>query len=191
MPTPEPGNGAARPETVRVRITGRGIDLEREIPVTWLPALMSLLFGTQEAVGQATPMPHTGMVTSAPGRPAGAIPDRPTGAVEYVREKQPQTSSDTILVLAGYIEFFEHRRPFSRDDLRRVMRAARLPEPANFPRDVGVAVSKGYIQPFGDGFQLTNSGLELLGQPGPLVAPRGRAAPRSRRGPRSSSEDEG
>jgi hypothetical protein len=110
--------------------------------------------------------------------------------VEYLREKRPQTSSDTILVLAGYLELHENRRPFGREDLRRLLRAARLPEPANFPRDVGVAVSKGYIQPFGEGFQLTNSGLDLVGHPGPLVAPRVRTTTRGRRGERVREDDE-
>lgn len=190
MPNSDAGNGAGQRETVRVRITGRGIDLEREVPITWLPALMSLLFGTQEPIGLPTSMPHTGSLTSQVGRPNVTGLERPTGVVEYIREKQPQTSSDTILVLAGFLELHENRRPFSRDDLRRLMRAARLPEPANFPRDVGVAVTKGYIQPLGDGFQLTNSGLQLVGQAGPLVAGRGRSASRARRGPRLHSEEE-
>jgi hypothetical protein len=114
--------------------------------------------------------------------------ERPVGPAEYIREKKPQTSSDTILVLAAYLELHERRRPFSRDDLRRLMRSARLPEPANFPRDLGVAVSKGYIQALDDGFQLTNTALELVGQPGPLVPSRGRT-PRRRRPSQARDEE--
>src|SRR5262249_23509612 len=127
----------------------------------------------------------TNTIHTAAGTIHGAAGDvspmeRPVGAAEYIREKRPQTSSDTILVLAGYLELHERRRPFGRDDLRRLMRVARLPEPANFPRDVGVAVSKGYIQPLEDGFQLTNTALDLIGQPGPLLPARGRAVSRRR-----------
>ena len=179
-----------RSETVRVRITGTGIELEREIPVTWLPALMSLLVSGPGAVEATTETRHTSPVTPAPVAAAVGGVERTTSVVEYLREKQPQTSADTILVLAAYLELYENRRPFSRDDLRRIMRAGRIPDPANFPRDVGVAVGKGYIQPFGEGFQLTNSGLDLVAHPGPLVAPRGRGGARPRRPSRSSTEDE-
>jgi hypothetical protein len=131
---------------------------------------------------------HTGAVTAmSPPLQVGAM-DRPVGVVEYLRDKRPQTSSDTILVLAGFLELHERRRPFSREDIRRMIRAARLPEPANLPRDVGVAVAKGYIQPLGDGFQLTNSGLDLIQQGGPLLAPRG---PRARRTGQGRAENDG
>lgn len=177
-------------ETVTVRITGRGIDLSREIDIGALPQIMSFLFSSRGPVSPPDGGRHTQIITSAsPATPVGGL-ERPTGIVEYLREKRPQTSSDTILVLAGYLELHENRRPFGREDLRRLLRAARLPEPANFPRDVGVAVSKGYIQSFGEGFQLTNSGLDLVGHPGPLVAPRVRTATRGRRGERAREDDE-
>lgn len=168
-------------ETVTIKITGRGIDLERRLPLSWLPRLTHLLFGGGQDVAAAVPAVHTSEVTRVSQGGSGGLLERPVGIVEYVREKRPQTASDTVLVLAGYLELSENRRPFGRDDLRRLMRAARISEPANFPRDVGVAVAKGYIQPLGDGFQLTNTGLELVGHPGPLIAPRRRVGLRSRR----------
>ena len=180
-----PESEESREELVRVTVTGRGVDLSREIGVSLLPRLIALLFGAAESVGATTNTIHTA-TAGIRGADADVLPsERPVGPVEYLREKRPQTSSDTILVLAAYLELNEHRRPFSRDDLRRLMRSARLPEPANFPRDVGVAISKGYIQPLEDGFQLTNSALDLIGQPGPLLPPRGRAG-RSRRTVRES-----
>jgi hypothetical protein len=168
-------------ETVTIKITGHGIDLERRLPLSWLPRLTQLLFGSGESVVAAATSIHTSDPTRVSQAVPGGFLERPVGIVEYIREKRPQTASDTILVLAGHLELSENRRPFSRDDLRRLMRAARIPEPANFPRDVGVAVAKGYIQPLGDGFQLTNTGLELVGHPGPLIAPRGRVGLRGRR----------
>jgi hypothetical protein len=179
-----------RPEVVRVRITGEGIELEREIPVSLLPRLLALVIGNHDLVAAATPSQHTETQTLLSGRSGVGNSERIASVVEYLREKQPQTSSDTILVLGGYLELFENRRPFGRDDLRRLMRQARLQDPANFPRDVGVAVTKGYIQPLGDGFQLTNTGLELLRPSGPLVPGRGRAGPRARRISRPRTEDE-
>jgi hypothetical protein len=182
-----PESDDSREETVRVTVAGRGIDLSREVGVSLLPRLIALLFGTSEAVAAATNTIHTDERATA-REPRDVSPEeRPVGPVEYLREKRPQTSSDTILVLAAYLELNEGRRPFSRDDLRRLMRSARLPEPANFPRDVGVAISKGYIQPLEDGFQLTNSALELIGRPGPLVPPRGRTG-RPRRSTRQRDE---
>jgi hypothetical protein len=171
-------------ETIVVKITGRGIDLERTLGIGALPRLMAFLFAGEVP----THSRHTGAVTAMSPRLHVGTMDRPIGVVEYLRDKRPQTSSDTILVLAGFLELYESRRPFSREDIRRMIRAARLPEPANLPRDVGVAVAKGYIQPLGDGFQLTNSGLDLIQQGGPLLAPR---APRARRAGQGRAENEG
>lgn len=182
-------NSTAEFETVRVTVSGRGIDLTRDVPIALLPRLIALLVGPAEPVAAATDTVHTGSPGLHVARADVSAPDRPLGVAEYIRDKRPQTSSDTILVLAAYLELHEHRRPFGRDDLRRLLRTARLPEPANFPRDIGVAVGKGYIQPLNDGFQLTNSGLDMVGRPGPLVPSRGRAA-RPRRSGRSS-EGEG
>ena len=178
-----------RAETVRVTVAGQGIDLIRDVSIELLPQLIGLLVGSSPAGANSTDTIHTDR--SAIHRPAGDVSpsERPVGVAEYVREKRPQTSSDTILVLAGYLELHERRRPFGRDDLRRLMRIARLPEPANFPRDVGVAVSKGYIQPLEDGFQLTNTALELIGQPGPVVPGRGRAV-RPRRAPGARADED-
>jgi hypothetical protein len=171
-------NGPAEDETVRVTVTGRGIDMTREVSISLLPRLIALLVGAEPTVDVTTNTIHTEDAGIHRDRRDVSEMERPVGAAEYIREKRPQTSSDTILVLAAYLELNEKRRPFGRDDLRRLMRIARLPEPANFPRDLGVAVSKGYIQPLDDGFQLTNSGLELVGEPGALVPSRGRAARR-------------
>jgi hypothetical protein len=163
--------------------------MARDVGIDLLPQLIGLLVGSPPSGANSTNTIHTDR--GAIHRTAADVSqlERPVGVAEYVREKRPQTSSDTILVLAGYLELHEGRRPFGRDDLRRLMRIARLPEPANFPRDVGVAVSKGYIQPLEDGFQLTNTALELIGQSGPVVPGRGRAA-RPRRAP-GAREDEG
>lgn len=177
-------------ETVTIRISGRGIDLTREIGIGLLPQLMSFLFTGRGAVVEPTGIRHTDDTTQRLVDDLVGRMERPTGVVEYLREKRPQTSSDTILVLAGYLELHENRRPFGREDLRRLLRAARLPEPANFPRDVGIAMTKGYIQPLGDGFQLTNSGLDLIGHAGPLITPRRRGAARGRHSGRTRGEEE-
>jgi hypothetical protein len=176
-------------ETIVVKITGKGIDLEREIGIDALPRLMAFLFAGGAFAEAPTPARHTrGPTSLSPQLHVGGT-DRPVGIVEYLRDKRPQTSAGTILVLAGFLELHENRRPFSREDIRRMIRAARLAEPANLPRDVGVAVSKGYIQPLGDGFQLTNSGLDLISQAGPLLAPRTSGASGKRAG-RSRGENE-
>jgi hypothetical protein len=185
-----PPAGSREAETVVVKISGTGIDLEREIAISALPRLMEFLFGSDAPPAGPTAALHTqpaGRV-SAPLHVAGM--ERAPGIVEYLRDKRPQTSSDTILVLAGFLELHEGRRPFGREDIRRLLGAARLAEPANLPRDVGVAVAKGYIQPLGDGFQLTNSGLDLIGQAGPLVAPRSRGR-LGRQGGRSRGDADG
>jgi hypothetical protein len=187
MPSPSD----ADVETVLVRITGKGIDLERRIGIDALPRLMAFLFDGGGPGGLPTSSRHTFGPTAPAPRLHADVADRPVGVVEYLREKRPQTSSDTILVLAGFLELHEHRRPFSREDLRRMLRVARLPEPANLPRDVGVAVAKGYIQPLGDGFQLTISGLDLVGQAGPLLAPRPRGSQARRTATRSHGDGDG
>jgi hypothetical protein len=181
-------NGQEERETIRVTITGAGIDFAREVTIDLLPRLIALLVGPVEPAAGDTDTIRTEQHVIRQGAPAVSPAERPVGVAEYIREKRPQTSPDTILVLAAYLELHENRRPFGRDDLRRLMRVARLPEPANFPRDLGVAVSKGYIQPFDEGYQLTNSGMELIGQPGPLVPSRGRAA-RPRRSTRLTNEE--
>src|SRR5687767_9868141 len=93
-------------EIIVVKITGKGIDLERTLGIGVLPRLMAFLF-TGEA---PTLSRHTGTVTAmSPPLHVGAM-DRPVGVVEYLRDKRPQTSSDTILVLAGFLELHENRR---------------------------------------------------------------------------------
>jgi hypothetical protein len=169
-------------ETIRVTIAGAGIDFSRNVDIGLLPRLIALLVGVE---GVPTNTIHTGLSGIRDSLADVSALERPVGAAEYVREKRPQTSSDTILILGAYLELHEHRRPFGRDDLRRLMRQARLPEPANFPRDVAVAVSKGYIQPLEDGFQLTNTALDLIRQPGALVPVRAKAQP-----PRRARRDE-
>lgn len=167
-------------ETVRVRITGRGIDMERDVAVALLPQLVSFLLGAPAGTAP-------GRAPESPASMAGGT-ERVTSIAEYLREKQPQTSADTLLVLSGYLELIDNKRPFTREDMRRLMRAARLAEPANFPRDFAVAVTKGYIQAVAGGFQLTNTGLEAVRQPGALAAPRGTGARRaSRKRPESDA----
>jgi hypothetical protein len=177
-------------ETIVVKITGKGIDLERKLGIEALPRLMAFLLTRSAAYEMPVSSRHTQEATSLSPQLHGGAMERPVGVVEYLRDKRPQTSSDAILVLAGFLELHENRRPFSREDIRRLIRAARLPEPANLPRDVGVAVAKGYIQPLGDGFQLTNSGLDLVGQIGPLLAPRTRGA-RGKRAGQGRGDNEG
>lgn len=185
-----PRSSDADDETIVVKITGQGIDLERKLGIAALPRLMAFLFTRDASHEMPLSSRHTGEATSmSPQLHVGAM-DRPIGVVEYLRDKRPQTSSDTILALAGFLELHENRRPFSREDIRRMIRAGRLPQPANLPRDVGVAVAKGYIQPLGDGFQLTSSGLELVGQGGPLLAPRTRGS-RGKRAGQGRGENEG
>ena len=181
-------NGEGARETIRVTITGAGIEFSREVTIDLLPRLIALLVGPAGPVDEDTDTIHTEEAAIRRAAVDVSPAERPVGVAEYIREKRPQTSPDTILVLAAYLELRESRRPFGRDDLRRLMRVARLPEPANFPRDLGVAVSKGYIQPLDEGYQLTNSGMELIGQPGPLVPSRGRAL-RPRRSTRSTNEE--
>ena len=131
MPTP----GEADGETIVVKITGKGIDLERKLGIDALPRLMAFLFSGEGAIRDAGVIAtYTTGYSMSPHLHVGAM-ERPVGAVEYLRDKRPQTSSDTILVLAGFLELHENRRPFSRDDIRRMIRAGRLPEPANLPRD--------------------------------------------------------
>lgn len=186
MPTPTETEG----ETIVVKITGQGIDLERKLGIDALPRLMAFLFSRDASYEMPASSRHTGQATPMSPRLHAGPMERPVGVVEYLRDKRPQTSSDAILVLAGFLELHENRRPFSREDIRRMIRAARLPEPANLPRDVGVAVAKGYIQPLGDGFQLTNSGLDLVRQIGPLLAPRTRGS-RGKRAGQGRGENEG
>ncbi len=177
-------------ETIVVKITGKGIDLERRLGISALPPLMAFLFSRDAQHEMPASLRHTREATAmSPRLHIGAM-ERPVGVAEYLRDKRPQTSSDAILVLAGFLELHENRRPFSREDIRRMIRAARLPEPANLPRDVGVAVAKGYIQPLGDGFQLTNSGLDLVRQSGPLLAPRSRGS-RGKHAGQGRGENEG
>ncbi|WP_299324075.1 hypothetical protein [Parasphingopyxis sp.] len=83
---------------------------------------------------------------------------------ELINEIDPKTSAETIALIALWVMETEGKESISRQDVRDRYQEARLPPPANFPRDFSTAISKGYLAPIkGDrnSFYVTRTGRKL------------------------------
>jgi hypothetical protein len=163
----KPNNEEPVSGTLKLTIEGDGVKIERQIPMVLLPVVLSVITGQAPTVTAARPS-YT-IPLGVGGRPSVA---------EYFQEKGPKTYSDIILVMARYAELYEGRTSWTKDDIRRLIKEARVSEPGNFTRDFGGALARPYIQTAEDdkSFHVTQTGLKVLEKPGPSKFLRGRAA---------------
>lgn len=156
-----------------VTIEGEGISIKQQISSDLLPSLLALILGQP-----ITKISHLDATPSQVGVVASTKMPRRTGlsVVEYLNDKAPKSIPDTILVLGRYSEIHEGKEEFTKDDIRKLMRSARIPDPANFNRDFGISLSRAYIQSVDDGktFHVTQTGITILANPGPADFSRAR-----------------
>lgn len=123
-------------ETFRVTVTGVGIEIEREVSANRLPLIMSAIMGTDFPNGQTDSMSVTQKVFDSSSR---------MSLREFLDEVKATRKPDQIVAIGQYMALHEKRDTFTRDDIKTRFQSAREPLPANFPRDFGVAITKGMI----------------------------------------------
>jgi hypothetical protein len=100
-------------------------------------------------------------ITTAPAAVGGAGA-RPISIVELIREKQPGTSSQRIVLFAYYREKHEGLARFSRRDLEPYFGKAKESPATNYDRDFVEAVKKGWIHEDGENSYITSRGIEAV-----------------------------
>ncbi|MGA3167251.1 MAG: hypothetical protein ABSF14_14180 [Terriglobia bacterium] len=87
---------------------------------------------------------------------------RPISIVELIREKQPGTSAQRIVLFAYYREKHEGLARFGRRDLEPYFGKAKESPATNYDRDFVEAVKKGWIHEDGENSYITSRGIEAV-----------------------------
>jgi hypothetical protein len=95
-------------------------------------------------------------------RPAITTVARPVSIVELIKEKQPGTSAQRIVLFAYYREKHEGLARFSRQDLEPYYSKAKEPPAGNYDRDFVESVKKGWIHEDGENSYITSRGIEAV-----------------------------
>ena len=122
-------------EQFALTLTGKGIEIKREISQHQLAAIMSVLMGGGLTIDNTS--------TASPG--VQIEPPVKISLREYLDQVKASRKPDQIVAIGHYISLHEGQPTFSRDDIKAHFAVAREPMPSNFPRDFGVAIKAGMI----------------------------------------------
>lgn len=122
-------------ETFTVSLKGAGIDVSREVSVSRLAIVMSVIMGNDPPYE-----PIAGVHASGGTKSLVKISLR-----EFLDEARAATKPDQIVAIGHYMAVHEAKDTFSRDDIKARFQSARERLPSNFPRDFGAAISKAMI----------------------------------------------
>ncbi|MFL6727965.1 MAG: hypothetical protein ACJ8FS_15850 [Sphingomicrobium sp.] len=125
-------------ETYKVQIEGAGFTFAREIDGPTLGRVMHAMLGG--AGGSA--LFHSGGSNS---NDEGAASERQLSLREFLLEVGAKRYPDKIVAIGHYLEEYESKPGFSKDDIKARFRAAGEPPPGNFPRDFSIAKAQGWI----------------------------------------------
>lgn len=112
-----------------------------------------------------TPAPSIGRPPQSGPLPVSSARETPSSSlslVELLREKNPGTNIQRIVLFAYYREKIEGLSRFSRSDLEPYFSKAKEPPPANYDRDFTQAVKEGWIHEDGSDSYLTSKGIEIV-----------------------------
>ncbi|MDD5707770.1 MAG: hypothetical protein PHR35_17760, partial [Kiritimatiellae bacterium] len=133
----------------RLKLSGEGLDLERDVAPETAHAIVRLVFGgplVQAATGAAPAQP---LVTLP--QPPLAAPAAPAVAALSVREFMETHNAkripEQIATIALFLKQHENLPVFGRKDLVRSFEAAQEPVPKNLPRDIAWTVKNAWIAP--------------------------------------------
>jgi hypothetical protein len=154
------GEVAHEAEAYKIRLTGPGLSLEREVDGETAFQVVGLLI----APGGTPPALRT-----PPGSGAAAAhsPRQPTRVAvgEYVRDARPKRYSEKILAIGAWLEDHQGVHSFTRDEVKAQFRNLGEPPPQNMSRDFQTAVSFGWLSPDADqsnAYWVTNTGREAI-----------------------------
>lgn len=123
-------------QTFNLRLTGIGINVEKEISRQAALRVMNIVFGGADR----------GPTASEQDVPNEKDNGRTTLSLrEYIDNVGAKKKPDLITAIAHYICEFESQEDFDRDDIRSRFSAAKEPLPGNFGRDFALAQKDGRI----------------------------------------------
>lgn len=153
-----------------VKITGPGIDLERDISKALGEQLVVMIMTggrTQGGGGVTSSSIHPETPTSPEIQTGNmAVPEQPSMSIrEFFNDCQPKRNPDKILTIGVYLKRFMEKGSFKRDDVVEMFAKAADPVPANISRDIRWTVNAGWIaQPLKDdtSYYVTNDGEKVV-----------------------------
>ena len=150
------------PELVDVQAVYNALrDLSEEQRQRVIASVQALLGSVTLADAADTPRPHQPSLPTATTS-ASASTSRPMSLVEVIKDKEPKTNTDYIVLFAYYRDMHENLPRFARDDLKPYFGKGRLDPPANYDRDFVKAVERGWLHEDGTDSYLTSRGIEAV-----------------------------
>ena len=125
-------------EKFSLKISGNGINIERQIDNKTVAAILSLAIGSQKSDDITMPIQRKFDVTDP-------LAETPTSLREYLDEVGASRKPDQIVAIGHFISRYENRSDFSRDEIRSQFSIAREPMPKNFSRDLNLAIKAGML----------------------------------------------
>lgn len=141
-------------EDFALKLVGDGISIEKRVNKQTAMAVVAAVF-SGGASGVAERMEAGNRQQAQP-----ALSMR-----EFLNESRASTNAEVITALGQYICRYEAKEHFSKEDLRESFRRAHAVIPKNLPRDVGTAITAGWIHeaPGRTGqYYVTNTGMQLV-----------------------------
>lgn len=135
--------------TYRLKLSGEGLDLERDVAPETAHAIVRLVFGGPvvqpqgvAAVAAMPVAPQATLVTPVPVAPGAALSVR-----EFLETHNAKRIPEQIATIGLFLKQHENLPVFGRKDLVRSFEAAQEPVPKNLPRDIAWTVKNGWIAP--------------------------------------------
>lgn len=119
-----------------LKLDGPGINLNREISEDTLKKVMGVLFTPQE--------PPSHRSSEFTQDDPMIVQDEMT-LREFINDVEPSTNSKMISTIAYYLTEHEGKSHFRKEDIRERFAEAKEQMPANFDRDLGVAIKQGWV----------------------------------------------
>jgi len=85
---------------------------------------------------------------------------------EFLNKANPKTNPEKIVAIAYYMKIYEGISEFTQDDLAERFKRAALPLPGNMPRDIRIAIKKGFLERVREKgkykYYITQSGIDFV-----------------------------
>lgn len=125
-------------EKFNLKISGDGINIERQIDNRTLAAILALAIGSQQSGDATSPIQRVIDVTNL-------LPENPVSLREFLDKVGASRKPDQIVAIGHFITQYENQPDFSRDEIRSRFSLAHEPMPKNFSRDLKLAIKAGMI----------------------------------------------
>jgi hypothetical protein len=154
-------------EQYHVKITGPGINVERDIPEPLAQKLLvAALTGEAKDLGQPA-AGHRGIPGAGHGRPSGASEEEHADSVaNYLAAAQAASIPQKITAIGNYLKKYRNKATFTQDDLEQGFEDAADSVPKNLSRDLKDTVRSGWIaakQGEKGAYYVTGSGTKAVG----------------------------